>query len=137
MSHRHAATSTIKPGFQMNTAEFNKAMGAAIRRHRLAHGLTMKTVADQLGFSYQQQQKNEYGTNGCSAYLLARYASLFGVAVASLYEEAGVNETVQAPTEAESDSFLAARYVGRIQSAKLRSSLIDFTRKLAYEGATV
>lgn len=116
----------------LNAKAFNKAMGAVIRKERKARGLTMEAVAKQLGFTYQQQGKNEHGINACSAYLIARYAALFGISIAVFYELAETQPTE--PSPAENDGFLAARYVSRIADAKLRSAVIDFTRKLAYSG---
>ncbi len=38
------------------------------------------------------------------------------------------------PGPAENDSFLAARYVGKIADPKLRGLVVDFARKCAYQG---
>ena len=118
----------------MTPKAFNKAMGAVIRQLRVERGLTLKQVAEEVGFSYQQEQKNEYGTNGCSGFLLGKYAAIFGVAVAEMYDRAGAVLPASTPSEAQSAGILAARYVGKIKSGAMRSFIVDFSRKLAYQG---
>jgi transcriptional regulator with XRE-family HTH domain len=121
-----------------SSAAFNKAMGAAIRKERLARGMTMADLGKQLGVSYQQIQKNEYGINGLSAFTVMRVAEIFELTLAQLYERAAINAAVKPaaePSEAENAGYLAARYVQRIADPKLRSNVVDFARKLAYSGA--
>jgi transcriptional regulator with XRE-family HTH domain len=117
----------------MTPQQFNRAMGAVIRQQRLTRGLTMEAVAKQLGFSYQQQSKYEHGQNACTAHLTAKYAALFGISIAVFYEIAETQQNTE-PTPTENDGFLAARYVSRIADEKLRGAVVDFTRKLAYQG---
>ena len=121
----------------MNSQNFNKALGAVIRKHRLSQGKTMQAVAKIIGFSYQQQYKNEVGSTGCTAHLVAKYAEIFGVTVATFYEEAGLETGTPTPSEADSAGFLAARYVSRIKDSHVRATVVDFARKLAYRGAAV
>jgi transcriptional regulator with XRE-family HTH domain len=119
----------------MKAKDFNKAMGLVVRRHRLLQGLNQAAVGKQISVSYQQVQKGESGQNAFSAFQLTRIAELFGIAVADLYQEAGLEKREPILTEAQSDGFLAARYVGKIRDPKLRTNLVDFARKLAYAGA--
>lgn len=117
------------------THSFNRAMGAAIKRLRKTRGLRQSDVGDALGVSYQQAQKFETGLNGLSAFQVSKLAVILCTSVSSLYEEAGLTQAELIPTAAENDSLLAARYVAKIRSPKLRSALIDYTRTLAYQGA--
>jgi len=117
----------------MKAAAFNKALGAVIRSERKARGLRQEDLAAKLGFSYQQMQKYEAGTNGCSAHLITLLANSFKMSPADLYDRAGANPAKSQP--GENDGFLAARYVARIKNAKLRRDFVDFARKLAYDGA--
>jgi transcriptional regulator with XRE-family HTH domain len=118
----------------MTPAEFNKAMGAVIRKLRLQSGKTLKQVGEAMGCSYQQIAKNEHGVNGLSAEQVLRIAAVFGVSVAHLYEQAGhIGDPL--PSAAESDGFMVSRYVSRIKDSVLRGTVVDFTRKLAYRGA--
>jgi transcriptional regulator with XRE-family HTH domain len=120
----------------MTAQAFNRAMGAAIKRHRLARGLKQADIGAALGVSYQQIQKNEHGINALSAYQVSNLAVVFGLPVGTLYADAELTQPEHAPTAAENDSFLAARYIAKIRSPQQRSALIDYTRKLAYEGAS-
>lgn len=117
------------------STEFNRAMGAAIKRHRLARGLKQADIGDALGVSYQQIQKGEHGLNGFSAFQISKLAVVFGLSVGTLYADAGAANKDREPSPAENDSFLAARYVAKIRSPRLRSALVDYTRALAYQGA--
>jgi len=117
----------------MTPKKFNRALGAAIREQRLVRGLTMEAIAQQLGFTHQQQGKYEHGQNACTAHLAAKYATLFGISIAAFYELAGMQE-YREPSATDNDAFLAARYVSRIPDEKQRSALIDYIRKLAYQG---
>jgi transcriptional regulator with XRE-family HTH domain len=119
----------------MTPEAFNKAMGTVLRKHRLSCGLRQLDVGASFDVSYQQVNKIEHGYNAASAYQLTKLAKLFGVSVADLYREAGAGKQDAQLTEAQSDGFLAAKYVGRIADPKLRSNLVDFARKLAYPGA--
>jgi transcriptional regulator with XRE-family HTH domain len=119
----------------MTPKDFTRAMGAVLRKHRRSMGLNQTAVGDILGATYQQIQKFESGLNALSAYQITKIVSLFGLSVAQFYEEIGVTQIEMPPSEAESDGFLAARYVGRIADPKLRTNLVDFARKLAYTGA--
>jgi transcriptional regulator with XRE-family HTH domain len=118
----------------MKPKAFNKAMGSVIRKERLARGWSMETLGKQFGHTYQQQQKYEMGANGYSAQLLVRVADVFGIPVAELYERARINIAVTPaePSPAENDGILAARYIAKIPSEKLRRNIIDFARKCAY-----
>ena len=120
----------------MTAKSFNKAMGAEIRKERLAHGWTQKAIAKRVGFKYQQQGKYEAGTNGYSAAHVAELATIFQTPVAELYERVRISIKAKAikPSPAEDDAFLAARYMSRIKSAWMRRWLIHTLQKAAYEG---
>lgn len=119
----------------MELTEFNRAMGAVLRKHRLSCGLRQVDVGASFDVSYQQVNKIEHGYNAASAYQLTKIAKLFGVSVADLYRETCAEKPDRPVSEAQSDGFLAARYVGRIADPKLRGNLVDFARKLAYAGS--
>jgi transcriptional regulator with XRE-family HTH domain len=118
----------------MNSAAFNKAIGAVLERERKVRGLTLEALGKVLDVSYQQIQKFTSGTNGCSAYQLQLFADAFELPVAYIYEQAGIKRPLSPPRPEDNDAFLAARYVSRITDEKLRGNIVDFTRKLAYRG---
>jgi transcriptional regulator with XRE-family HTH domain len=120
----------------MTPKSFNKAMGAVIRRHRQQRGLSQGDIGKALGVSYQQVQKSETGLNCFAAHYLPVLAELFGLTIGDLYKQAGIQAKTVEPSPADNDAFLAARYVAKISSDKLRRNIIDFARKCAYEGAS-
>ena len=65
-------------------------VGANVRRLRIEVGLTLASMADDLGVSHQQLQKYETGANRISAGMLYQLAELFAVDINSLFE--GVKE---------------------------------------------
>ena len=62
-------------------------VGAALRRARLARGLSQTQLAEAHGVSYQQVQKYERGTNRVSVSTLFRLAAALGVSPAQLVAE--------------------------------------------------
>jgi len=120
----------------MSAKQFNRAMGAAIKRLRKKRGLSLQQVGAALGVTYQQAGKYTDGANGLSAYYLPKLAALFGISIEQLYEQARINVAVEPaePTPADNDAFLAARYVARIEDEKVRGAFVDFARKLAFQG---
>ena len=62
-------------------------LGARIKRYRQARRLSLATVADAVGVSFQQIQKYEQGSNRISASTLQRVARRMDVPVAYLYGE--------------------------------------------------
>lgn len=117
--------------------DFNIALGAVIRREMKVRGLTLQTLGESVGVSYQQVGKYVWGQNALSAHRLHQFAQALGVSVAHLYEQAGAPAEVPEPSAAASDGILAARYVSKIRDATLRGNVIDFTRKLAYSAGEV
>ena len=54
-----------------------------VRMHRRLMGMTQVTLADRLGFTFQQLQKYETGDNRLSASVLKEIADIFGVPVST------------------------------------------------------
>ncbi len=119
----------------MKAARFNRSLSRSVDILRRSHGFTFAELGSALGVSWQQAQKYCAGRNAFAAHQIPILAEMFGLSVEQLYKEAGVKSPESEPTEAQNDAFLAARYVSRIHDGKLRRHIIDFTRKLAYEGA--
>jgi transcriptional regulator with XRE-family HTH domain len=63
----------------------DREIGALIRRHRVAKGLTLKSLAREIGCTYQQVQKYEAGSNRVAASILLQIADTLNVSVAALY----------------------------------------------------
>ena len=71
----------------MNTtlSSFNLAIGQKIRQKRLELNWTQSKLANKLGITFQQVQKYEKGTNGCSAYRIQELADHLKVQVMYFY----------------------------------------------------
>ena len=92
---------------EISDKEFKKKMGKAIQSIRVTTpwGTSHKTkymtqtkLSEIIGVTFQQVQKYEKGTNGCSAYRLLQIANAFKVSVDYIYALAlGVNYDVRCP----------------------------------------
>ena len=67
-------------------------VGRRIRLRRKALGLSMQTLGQHLGVSYQQCEKYEKGANRVSASMLVRIAAKLETTVAALVGEDGHHE---------------------------------------------
>ena len=69
------------------TAEIDKVIGRHLREKRLKRGMTLISVSDKLGISYQQVQKYEQAASRISAATLFRIAVLYEVGVDKFFED--------------------------------------------------
>tara|TARA_B100001939_G_C16454794_1_gene410491 strand:+ start:24 stop:287 length:264 start_codon:yes stop_codon:yes gene_type:complete len=60
---------------------FNQAVGLKIKSRRNELNLTQTEVAKKLGVTFQQVQKYEKGTNGCSAKRIADIGKALNITV--------------------------------------------------------
>ena len=67
-------------------SSFNLSVGQKIRQKRLEHKLTQGQLADKCGITFQQIQKYEIGTNGCSAFRIKEIADHLKVNVIYFFE---------------------------------------------------
>lgn len=65
----------------MATTDFDTRVGEPLKSLRRANGMSTKSVADELGVSYQQIQKYENGQNKVSLEKLSVLAGLYDVKV--------------------------------------------------------
>jgi len=70
-------------------------VGRRIRARRKAMGLSMQTLGDHIGVSYQQCEKYEKGANRVSASMLVRIAQRLETTVGALVGEDGAPAPVQ------------------------------------------
>jgi transcriptional regulator with XRE-family HTH domain len=66
--------------------KFNQHLGKKLRFRRLELGLNQTKVGEALGFTFQQIQKYEKGTNGVSSENLLSLANFLKVPVTYFYE---------------------------------------------------
>jgi transcriptional regulator with XRE-family HTH domain len=72
---------------------FNKAVGEKIKSRRKELFLTQTQVAEKLGVTFQQVQKYEKGTNGCSAKRIDELSKALRISI--LYFYANINLEVK------------------------------------------
>ena len=65
----------------MQNETFNEAVGRRIRARRKLLNYTQEKVADKIGITFQQIQKYEKGTNGCSAKRISDLARVLNVSI--------------------------------------------------------
>ena len=68
------------------SSSFNLSVGQKIRQKRLEQKLTQGQLADKCGITFQQIQKYEKGTNGCSAFRIKEIADHLKVNVIYFFE---------------------------------------------------
>jgi len=61
-------------------------VGTAIRERRQAVGISMQTLAERVGLTYQQVAKYELAQNRCSASMMWTICKELGIEVAALFE---------------------------------------------------
>lgn len=74
------------------------AVGARLRRLRIAVGMTQQQLAEAVDVRYQQVQKYETGHNRISASRLVHCARVLGCSPASFFTEIEAPETDRRPT---------------------------------------
>lgn len=111
------------------------AVGARIRLHRMARGMSQDKLAKALGISFQQVQKYERGANRIGASRLRRIAEALNVPIHHLFDT-HLGQTAADGTSANSeehellDFILTAegkalnRAFGRIESPAVRQKLV-------------
>ena len=65
---------------------FNLSVGQKIKQKRLEHKLTQSQLANKCEITFQQIQKYEKGTNGCSAFRIKQIADHLKVNVVYFFE---------------------------------------------------
>ena len=75
------------PGVKLEKTGIDQRIAARLRAARIERRLTMNQVASHIGFSYQQLQKYEKGTNRITAALLTRLARHYGRPIDWFYDD--------------------------------------------------
>jgi transcriptional regulator with XRE-family HTH domain len=93
-------------------------VGARIRARRKALGMSQTVLADAVGFTFQQIQKYERGTNRVSASVLVRMAAHLDVAPAELLGDS-------APSAAQGELFRCLGVTGATELVHAYAALPD------------
>ena len=108
-------------------------IGKRVRQARVAAGLTQTKLADQLGITFQQVQKNERGTNRIGASRLYQLCHVLDVPVGYFFE--GIEEEVPtwSPDDvmARSETIILVRAYYRIRDSKVRKALHAMAKAMA------
>ena len=78
--------------------KFNQHLGKKLRFRRLELGLNQTKVGEALGFTFQQIQKYEKGTNGVSSENLLSLANFLKVPITYFYEGYSEYQIPKEPT---------------------------------------
>ncbi len=117
-------------------------VGARIKFHRMAAGMTQQGLAEMLGITFQQLQKYEKGANRVGASRLHRIAVLLDVSPASFFDGANTTNGADQKSLAQqadypatlvrsSDGFAIARAFSRIKSRRRRRALVKLADAMA------
>ena len=127
----------------MTLSPIDKHIGSRVRMRRIMLAMSQEHLADALGITYQQVQKNEKGTNRIGASRLQQLSQILQVPVAFFFEGAPNASAPHASNEsalsmAEIDDFVSdsdgLRLIGafmRIDNAALRRRIVMLVQEIA------
>lgn len=112
-------------------------VGKNLRTYRKMAGMTQKSLADELGITFQQLQKYEKGTNRVSASRMYRIALALKIKIPQLYEGVGEEGSSQGELmqNLESDSIELLRYFQAIKDKSTRKSVVNIVKLLDKKAA--
>jgi transcriptional regulator with XRE-family HTH domain len=123
---RSARSGTGRP----RADDIDRHIGARLRQLRIMNGLTVYTLADLIGVTYQQAHKYENGVNRIAAARLYVIARVLGVDVASFFEGLQ-NDSPSEPTPQQRTFLDLARNFRSIRTRKHQDAICLLTRILA------
>jgi len=121
----------------------DRHIGARVRMRRKMLAMSQTQLADALGVTYQQVQKNERGTNRIGASRLQQISHILQVPIAFFFEGAPNASASRGPhgselSIAQIDDFVSdpngLRLIGafmRIDNAELRRRIVMLVREIA------
>ena len=127
----------------MTLSPIDKHIGSRVRMRRIMLAMSQEHLADALGITYQQVQKNEKGTNRIGASRLQQLSQILQVPVAFFFEgapnaSAPHDSNESALSMAEIDDFVSdsdgLRLIGafmRIDNAALRRRIVMLVQETA------
>jgi transcriptional regulator with XRE-family HTH domain len=109
--------------------EVDEAVGARVRLRRVMLKMTLQQVAAALGIAPEQLQEYEAGERRFDPQLLADCGTVLRVPVTWFFEDALVKRDRNA-----NECLVLVEYYQAIQDPALRSSLLEFARRMAEDG---
>ncbi|MCI5050274.1 MAG: helix-turn-helix domain-containing protein [Rickettsiales bacterium] len=122
-----------------STQAIDAHVGAQIRWHRMAKGLTQETLAQALGITYQQLYKYETGSNSASASRLADIATILKINVSSLFDGVNLDNAVpdtMMPAASKREHLQFLKHYMQIRSYDERKIVRDLIRVLSSSRAS-
>jgi transcriptional regulator with XRE-family HTH domain len=126
----------------------DKHVGSRVRMRRKMLAMSQQQLADALGITYQQVQKNERGANRMGASRLQQMSDILQVPVAFFFEGApnasaphGSNGSALSMVEIDdfvsnSDGLRLIRAFMRIDNAAVRRRIVMLVQEIAGDAAT-
>ncbi len=128
-------------------------VGGRVRLRRTILGLSQSKLADALGLTFQQVQKNEWGTNRIGSSRLFELSKVLNVSVLFFFDDmppevsgerssrpVGMSEAqgavYEADTLAKRETLQLVRAYYRIKSDKARKRIFQLTKTIAKAGDT-
>jgi transcriptional regulator with XRE-family HTH domain len=110
-------------------------VGRNIRLRRQTARVSQTDLAEQLGVTFQQIQKYEKGTNRVGAGRIITIANALKVPILSLYEGAKTSGQAHEPLQLldKRDAFKLAEAFSKIESQRVRNSIVSFVQGLTEE----
>jgi transcriptional regulator with XRE-family HTH domain len=121
----------------------DRHIGSRVRMRRKMLAMSQTQLADALGITYQQVQKNESGTNRIAATRLQQISHILQVPIAFFFEGTPKASAPRGPrgsalSIAQIDDFVASseglRLIGafmRVHNADLRRKIVMLVQKIA------
>jgi transcriptional regulator with XRE-family HTH domain len=117
----------------------DRHVGARVRMRRKMLAMSQTQLADALGITYQQVQKNESGTNRIGASRLQQISHILQVPIAFFFEGAPNASASRGPhgselSIAQIDDFVSDPLIGafmRIDNAELRRRIVMLVQEIA------
>jgi transcriptional regulator with XRE-family HTH domain len=139
----HARGNFLVPkSLEPDPVDVHVGQRVAVRRKLLK--LSQKDLANHVGYSYQQVQKYEHGTNRVSASVLYEFSGALGVPVSFFFEELptkalkrGRRKKTRTPTNFASDPMRKpdviklVRAFDRINDPRARKKMLEAVRSAA------
>lgn len=127
-----------------NSDPIDKHVGNRLRERRIELGLSQSAVGRELGITFQQLQKNEWGINRIGASRLYMLSKILDVPIAYFFEGLSdearkqMDGSVELDESAESapsdqDILKLVNTYYRIRDPKLRSKLLELCKSLGHD----
>src|ERR1043166_5349824 len=108
-------------------------VGRNVRIWRMAKGLSQAQLANRLGVTFQQIQKDEVGSNRLGNGRLVKLATILGIPIAALFDGAEGADPSRSLLSliADKRAFRLAPALPTVEDATVRLSLVNLVEQIA------